>query len=99
MRDHALRAVAEELESARGRLEALAAGLCCDAAVAGRHLGALQGFDELGQHLGELARVLSDSAAAGLEFEHVRLDRLRTRLEGRRDRAADAGAVEGMRAA
>ena len=44
-----LRALADELDAARHDLEALAATLCADPAIALRHLGALQTIDQVGQ--------------------------------------------------
>ena len=71
-----LLALADELDAARHDLEALAATLCADPAIALHHLGALQTIDEVGQRQAATAAILRApdplAAAAIVPLEAVR---------------------------
>jgi hypothetical protein len=72
--------IADELVRARGELEQIGESLCVDPAITARHMGALQAFDRIGQHLLGLAAVLHAEDATAAVFE-TPLERLRHRLE------------------
>ncbi|WP_413060832.1 hypothetical protein ACLN6N_13180 [Sphingomonas carotinifaciens] len=72
--------LAQELDAARGVLEALATALCLDPLVFERHGAALQEFDRLGQVIGEVAGVLRHSGPVNDALAGVRLEAVKDRL-------------------
>lgn len=69
-------AVAQELAYVRRQLDRLGETLAEDPLVLNRHSGALQGFDVIGQILGNLAKVVGaedkDEAIAGVGMQELR---------------------------
>jgi len=77
-----LAALAEELDIARAQIEALAAELCADIDVLGRHIDGLQLLDHAGQRCATIADILrsADVRASG---RRAPLESIAQRFEAR----------------
>ena len=76
--------LARELEGIKCRIEDIALGLCLDSAVFQRHAASLQGFDEISQIVGEVARVLRERNSPQDVVKTLRLEAMVKRLDGAR---------------
>lgn len=78
--ERALRSIiADEIDSARGGLEALVSALCADSHVVGKHLPLLQSIDEISQHYENLAQLLRSEDMTE-QVATITLDSLRNRM-------------------
>lgn len=77
---HTLRELATILEETAHAVETLGASLCSDYTLMEKHIDALQGLDLICQTIHQVSTVLKHDQTPH-DFEHIRLETLRKRIE------------------